>query len=49
MKDRKPIDPPYYTEGNCVGCPRATLDLRNVVERLVKNRFPQITTVNNVF
>ncbi|MBI4195707.1 MAG: NifU family protein, partial [Betaproteobacteria bacterium] len=36
-------------KGNCAGCPRATLDLKNVVERLVRNRFPQITAVNNVF
>lgn len=36
-------------KGNCVGCPRATLDLRNVVERMVKNRFPQITSVQNAF
>jgi len=36
-------------KGNCVGCPRATLDLRNVVERMVKNRFPQITGVQNTF
>jgi Fe-S cluster biogenesis protein NfuA len=36
-------------KGNCVGCPRATLDLRNVVEQMVKNRFPQITAVQNIF
>jgi toxin CptA len=36
-------------KGNCVGCPRATLDLRNVVEQMVKNRFPQITVVQNIF
>lgn len=36
-------------KGNCVGCPRATLDLRNVVERMVRNRFPQIGAVRNVF
>lgn len=36
-------------KGNCVGCPRATLDLRNVVERMVRNRFPQIGAVHNVF
>lgn len=36
-------------KGNCVGCPRATLDLKNVVEQLVRNRFPQITAVQNVF
>jgi toxin CptA len=36
-------------KGNCVGCPRATLDLKNVVERMVRNRFPQITSVRNTF
>lgn len=36
-------------KGNCAGCPRATLDLKNVVERMVKNRFPQISAVHNVF
>ena len=36
-------------KGSCVGCPRATLDLRNVVERLVTNRFPRITAVKNIF
>ncbi|MBI2226547.1 MAG: NifU family protein [Betaproteobacteria bacterium] len=36
-------------KGNCAGCPRATLDLKNIVEQMVKNRFPQITAVRNVF
>lgn len=36
-------------KGNCVGCPRATLDLKNVVEQMVRRRFPQITAVQNVF
>ncbi|MEK6594086.1 MAG: NifU family protein [Pseudomonadota bacterium] len=36
-------------KGNCVGCPRATLDLKNVVERMVRNRFPQISAVQNSF
>jgi Fe-S cluster biogenesis protein NfuA len=36
-------------KGACVGCPRATLDLKNVVERMVRNRFPQITGVRNTF
>jgi len=36
-------------KGNCAGCPRATLDLRNIVEQMVRNRFPQITAVRNVF
>lgn len=36
-------------KGNCVGCPRATLDLKNVVEALVRKRYPQITAVLNTF
>ena len=36
-------------KGNCVGCPRATLDLKNVVEALVRKRYPQITAVHNTF
>lgn len=36
-------------KGNCAGCPRSALDLKNVVERLVRNRFPQLTAVQNVF
>lgn len=36
-------------KGNCAGCPRAALDLKNIVEQMVKNRFPQITSVRNIF
>lgn len=36
-------------KGNCVGCPRATLDLKNVVERMVRRRFPRISAVQNIF
>lgn len=36
-------------KGACVGCPRATLDLRNVVERLVRSRYPRIREVRNTF
>lgn len=36
-------------KGNCVGCPRSVIDLKNVVEKLVRNRFPQISEVRNVF
>jgi toxin CptA len=36
-------------KGACSGCPRAALDLRNVVEALVRRHFPQITKVQNVF
>lgn len=34
-------------KGACSGCPRAALDLKQVVERLVRNRYPQITAVQN--
>ena len=36
-------------KGACSGCPRAALDLKQVVERLVRNRYPQIREVRNVF
>lgn len=36
-------------KGNCVGCPRATLDLKNVVEALVRKHYPQVTEVRNTF
>lgn len=36
-------------KGNCVGCPRATLDLKNVVERTLRQHFPQVTKVENTF
>jgi toxin CptA len=36
-------------KGNCAGCPRATLDLKHVVEKLVRNRFPGISAVRNTF
>jgi len=45
------LDGPTLTvrmTGNCAGCPRAALDLRHVVERLVRERFPQITSVRNL-
>lgn len=35
-------------KGSCAGCPRAPLDLKHVVEELVRRRYPQITTVRNV-
>jgi len=35
-------------KGNCSGCPRAPLDLKQVVEELVRSRFPQIAAVRNV-
>lgn len=36
-------------KGACVGCPRSVLDLRNVVERLVRNRVPAVSKVENMF
>lgn len=36
-------------KGACVGCPRSTLDLKNVVERLVKARAPGVRAVSNQF
>ena len=36
-------------KGNCVGCPRSVLDLKQVVERAVRQRFPQISRVENTF
>jgi toxin CptA len=36
-------------KGACAGCPRAALDLRNVVEALVRRRYPRIAKVENVF
>lgn len=36
-------------KGNCAGCPRATLDLKNVVERTIRQHFPQVTKVENTF
>jgi len=36
-------------KGACAGCPRAPLDLRNVVEALVRRRYPQIRQVVNTW
>lgn len=36
-------------KGNCAGCPRSTLDLKQIVERVVRRRYPQIEAVKNVF
>jgi len=36
-------------KGACVGCPRSTLDLRNVVERLVRSKEPGVARVVNTF
>jgi toxin CptA len=32
-------------KGACTGCPRAPLDLRNIVEAVVRRRYPAITAV----
>lgn len=32
-------------KGACTGCPRAPLDLKNVVEAVVRRRYPAITAV----
>jgi toxin CptA len=36
-------------KGACVGCPRSMLDLKNVVERLVRSRAPGVERVANTF
>jgi toxin CptA len=35
--------------GACAGCPRGPLDLKNVVERLVRARLPAIRKVESAF
>lgn len=36
-------------KGACVGCPNSVMDLRNVVERLVRARAPGVSAVVNSF
>ena len=36
-------------KGACAGCPRGPLDLRNVVERVVRARLPALRRVENCF
>ncbi len=36
-------------KGACAGCPNSALDLRNIVERLVKRRVPGVIRVENCF
>jgi Fe-S cluster biogenesis protein NfuA len=36
-------------KGNCVGCPRSALDLKHVVEQLIRSRFPAVSRVENTF
>ncbi len=38
-----------WMKGACAGCPHAVLDLRNVVERLVRARCPGVARVVNRF
>ena len=35
-------------QGHCHGCPGAVMTLRNVVERLLKEAYPEIKGVENV-
>ncbi|NOT18323.1 MAG: NifU family protein [Sulfuriferula sp.] len=36
-------------KGACVGCPNAMMDLKNVVEKIVRKTFPQVTSVQNTY
>jgi Fe-S cluster biogenesis protein NfuA len=36
-------------KGACAGCPRAALDLKGVVEALLRRRFPAIREVKNLY
>ncbi len=36
-------------KGACAGCPNSVLDLRNIVERLVKSRVAGVARVENCF
>jgi toxin CptA len=36
-------------KGACVGCPRSALDLKHVVEAVVRKRFPGIGKVENTY
>ncbi len=36
-------------KGACVGCPNSVLDLKTVVEKTVRRRFPQVTEVRNSY
>lgn len=36
-------------KGACAGCPRSALDLKQVVEALVRRRFPAVSEVRNLF
>ena len=34
--------------GACVGCPMATMTLKNGIERILKERIPEVTEVESV-
>jgi toxin CptA len=36
-------------KGACVGCPNSMMDLKNVVEKIVRRTFPQVTSVQNTY
>jgi Fe-S cluster biogenesis protein NfuA len=36
-------------KGACVGCPNSMLALKNVVEKIVRRTFPQVTEVKNTY
>lgn len=36
-------------KGACVGCPNSMLDLKNVVEKIVRRTFPQVSEVQNTY
>ena len=36
-------------KGACAGCPRSALDLKQVVEALVRRRYPALREVRNVY
>lgn len=36
-------------KGACTGCPNSVLDLKNVVETIVRRAYPQVTAVRNTY
>ncbi len=36
-------------KGACTGCPNSVLDLKNVVETIVRRAYPQVTAVKNTY
>ncbi|MDA8327420.1 MAG: NifU family protein [Betaproteobacteria bacterium] len=36
-------------KGACTGCPNSVLDLKNVVETIVRRTYPQVTDVRNTY